>query len=304
MDGILDSRQVRAFAVLAQCGSFSRTGRELHLTQSAVSHAIKALEANLGCQLFHRQGKSVHLTHHGREFLPHAESILRTMAHARVSLGALDKTPRGRLRIGCTAAASQFILPTVFREFKESFPLYDIRVVPGETPDTIERLVRNEIDVAVSLRPTDVTRLECHPIFEDELLFLASPLHPWTKSKPKTRDVAAQTLIISSRNSLSFAMVSEYFLKQGIRLSSIIELGSTEAMKELAKLGIGVAVAAGWTARKEIAAGQLVALPMPRGKLRRRWVASILKGRPLSLAERTFLGLCEEAGRLVHSSGG
>ncbi|MBX7207392.1 MAG: LysR family transcriptional regulator [Verrucomicrobiaceae bacterium] len=299
MDDILDSRQVRAFVVLAGCGSFSRTGRELHLTQSAVSHAIKALETNLGCQLFHRQGKAVHLTHHGREFLTHAENILRTMSAARTSLGALDRTPRGRLRIGCTAAASQFILPAVFREFKESFPLYDIKVVPGETPETIERLVKNEIDLSVSLRPSDTSRLECHPIFEDELQFLVSPLHPWTQTKPKAKDAAAQTLIVSSRNSLSFAMVNEFFLKQGVRLTSFIELGSTEAMKELAKLGIGVAVAAGWTAQAEIAAGQLVAIPLPRAKLRRRWVANTLKGRPLSLAERTFLGLCKEAGRRV-----
>ena len=300
MDEILDSRQVRAFAILAGCGSFSRTARELHLTQSAVSHAIKTLEGQLGCRLFHRQGRTVHLTHHGREFLPHAETILRTMQQARSALGALDRTPRGRLRIGCTAAASQFILPAVFREFKESFPLYDLKVVPGETPDTVERLLRDEIDVAVSLRPPEASRLECHPVFEDELVFLASPLHPWTERSPRARDAADQTLIVSSRNSLTFAMVHEHFLRLGVRLASVIELGSTEAMKELAKLGLGVAVAARWTARAELQAGQLVALALPRGRIRRHWVAATLRGRPLSLAERTFLGLCQEAGRVLH----
>lgn len=303
MDEILDSRQVRAFTVLSQNGSFSKTGRELGLTQSAVSHAIKALEQNFGCQLFNRQGKSVHLTHHGREFLPYAESILRSMANARTSLGALDLAPRGRLRIGCTTAASQFILPSVFREFKESFAQYEIKVIPGETPETIERLTANEIDISISLRPLDVSRLDCHPIFEDELQFLVSPLHPWTKTRPKIKDVAAETLIVSSRNSLTFDMVSDFFRRQGTRLHSFIELGSTEAMKELAKLGIGAAIAADWTARPEIAAGQLIAVPLPKAKLRRRWVASTLKGRPLSLAERTFLGLCEEVGRLVQLAG-
>ncbi|HCN78488.1 MAG TPA: LysR family transcriptional regulator, partial [Verrucomicrobiales bacterium] len=89
--------------------------------------------------------------------------------------GALDRTPRGRLSIGCTPAASQFILPTVFREFKESFPQYEIRVVPGETPQTIERLLNNEVDLAVTLRPPDAGRLECQPVLEDELEFLVSP---------------------------------------------------------------------------------------------------------------------------------
>lgn len=297
MDQTLDTRQLRAFAVLARCGSFTQAGRELHLTQSAISHAIKTLEMDLRCQLFHRQGKTVHLTHHGRELLPHAESILKTMGVARAILGSLDHTPRGRLTIGCTPAASQFILPTVFREFKESFPSYDIRVVPGETPETIDRLLKGDVDISVTLRPSDVARLECHPIFEDELEFLVSPLHPWALKSPKVKDAVSQTFIVSSRNSLNFAMIQEFFLKQGVRLQSFIELGSTEAGKELAKLGLGVAIAARWIARQEIEAGQLVSVPLPKGKLKRRWITAILKGRPMNLAERTFIGLCEEVGK-------
>lgn len=297
MEPPLDTRQLRAFVSLAHSGSFTQAGRELHLTQSAISHAIKALETDLGCQLFHRQGKSVHLTHHGRELLPHAESILQEMSQARASLGALDRTPRGRLSIGCTPAASQFILPTVLREFKESFPQYEIRVVPGETPQTIERLLGNEVDLAVTLRPPDVSRLECHPVFDDELEFLVSPLHPWTQSPPKVKDAAAETYIVSSRSSLNFQLIQEFFLKQGVRLHHFIELGSSEAAKELAKLGLGIAIAARWIARAEIEAGQLVAVPLPKARLRRRWVVSSLKGRPLNLAERTFTGLCEEVGK-------
>ncbi len=300
MDQSLDTRQLRAFISLARSGSFTQAGRELHLTQSAISHAIKAIETDLACQLFHRQGKSVHLTHHGRELLPYAETILQAMNQARASLGALDKNPRGRLSIGCTPAASQFILPTVFREFKESFPQYDIRVMPGETPQTIERLLNNEVDLAVTLRPADVSRLECHGIFEDELEFLVSPLHPWASKAPKIKDASGQTFIVSSRNSLNFILIQEFFLKQGVRLQHFIELGSSEAIKELAKLGLGIAIAARWIARSEIEAGQLIPVPLPKAKLRRRWVTSSLKGRPLNLAERTFVGLCEEVGKRMH----
>lgn len=297
MDHAIDTRQLRAFVCLARSGSFTQAGRELHLTQSAISHAIKSLETDLGSQLFHRQGKSVHLTHAGRELLPHAEAILQSMSNARSILGTLDQTPRGKLRIGCTTAAAQFILPTVFREFKESFPLYEIKVVCGETPDTIERLQKNQVDIAVSLRPQDVTRLNCHAIFEDELEFLVSPLHPWAQKAPKLKDAAGETFIVASRNSLNFTLIQEFFMKQGVRLGSFIELGSSEATKELAKLGIGVAIAARWIARAEIQAGQLIALPLPKAKLKRRWVVSVLQDRPMNLPERTFIGLCEEVGR-------
>jgi DNA-binding transcriptional LysR family regulator len=89
-------------------------------------------------------------------------------------------------------------------------------------------------------------------------------------------------------------------MKQGVRLGNFIELGSSEATKELAKLGIGVAIAAKWIARNEIEAGQLVVVPMPKGRLKRRWVVSTLKARLLNLPERTFVGLCEEVGRRMN----
>ncbi|WP_395748428.1 LysR family transcriptional regulator [Prosthecobacter sp.] len=301
MDQAIDTRQLRAFVRLARSGSFTQTGRELHLTQSAVSHAIKSLETDLGSRLFHRQGKHVHLTHAGRELLPHAETILQSMSHARAVLGTLDQTPRGKMKIGCTTAAAQFILPTVLREFKESFPLYEIKVTCGETPDTIDRLVSNEVDLAVSLKPLDVSRLNCHAIFDDELEFLISPLRRWAQTRPKLKDAANETFIVASRNSLNFSMIQEYFLKNGVRLNSFIELGSSEAAVELAKLGIGVAIAARWIARSEIEAGQLIAQPLPKAKLKRRWIVSTLKNRPLNLPERTFIGLCEEVGRRMSS---
>ena len=67
-------------------------------------------------------------------------------------------------------------------------------------------------------------------MFEDELIFLASPLHPWAQQHPKTKDLAGETYIISSRNSSTFEMIGEYFLKLGVRPKSFIELGNTAAI--------------------------------------------------------------------------
>lgn len=293
---LLDSRQLRAFSVLAREGSFTQAGRALHLTQSAISHAIRALEDDLGCQLFHRHGKRVLLTHHGRELLRHADAIQSQMVQARASLGALDLNPRGHLRIGCTPAASQYILPTVLREFKDSFPLYSISVVPGETPETVERLETGTLDLGVCLKPRDASRLDCHALFEDELVFLTSPLHRWRKEPPKPKDFAAETYIISSKNSSTFEFIREYFHKLGVRPKSFIELGNTEAIKELVKLGLGIAMVAPWTARAEIRSKELCALPLPRAKVKRQWVVAHLKDKPVSLAEKTFMALCEEVG--------
>ncbi len=294
---ILDSRQLRAFVVLAREGSFTKAGRILHLTQSAISHAIRSLEEDLGCLLFLRQGRQVHLTLHGRELLRHAEAIHLQMAQARRSLGALDRNPRGQLRIGCTPAASQFILPTVLREFKDSFPLYGILVMPGETPDIMERLDAGSLDMGISLKPRDESRVDFQPLFEDELLMIASARHPWRHEPPKPKQMAEESFIVSSRNSMTFELIREYFLKLGVRPKAYLELGNIETIKELAKLGIGVALSATWTCAQEIKSGELIPIPLPRTRIKRQWVVSHLKGKPMTLAEHAFMGLCQEVAK-------
>src|SRR6266516_4659255 len=85
----LNSRQICAFSVLARTGSFTQAARELHLTQSGISHSMKALENDIGCRLFDRVGKKVGLTQAGEQLLPHATRILQEMETARESLGHL-----------------------------------------------------------------------------------------------------------------------------------------------------------------------------------------------------------------------
>lgn len=92
MTPILDSRKLLAFTTLARVGSFTLAARELHLTQSAVSHAIKSLEIELDCRLFDRLGRRVILTPPGRQLLDHAHKILGEMKLARDDLHSLAKS--------------------------------------------------------------------------------------------------------------------------------------------------------------------------------------------------------------------
>ena len=86
MKSILDSRKLLAFVTLARCGSFTQTARELFLTQSAVSHAIKSLEQELDRRLFDRLGRKARLTPAGHRLLDHADRILMEMQNARAAL--------------------------------------------------------------------------------------------------------------------------------------------------------------------------------------------------------------------------
>ncbi len=78
-------------------------------------------------------------------------------------------------------------------------------------------------------------------------------------------------------------------------MNTVIEMGSMEATKELVKLGVGVSILAPWIAQKELEEGSLVVLPLGRRKLQRQWGILHWRGKRLSLAEETFVGLCESA---------
>jgi DNA-binding transcriptional LysR family regulator len=302
MKPTLDSRQLHAFAALARRGSFTLAAKDLFLTQSAVSHAIKALETNLSCRLVDRVGKRVLLTQAGEQFLRHTEKILREMETARAGLDTLSKWGHGRLRVGASTTACQHILPTVLREFRQSFPRCVIKIEPGDHNRQLELLRSGQVDLALILEPTAARQDEFVfvPLFYDELRFFVAPLHPWAKLGRAPREsIGNETLILYSKTSFTFRLMSDYFREEKILLTNFIELGSMEAIKELAKIGLGVGVLAAWIARAELEKGSLVSVPLGPRKLRRRWSVAYLKGRRLALAEETFVGLCESVTEML-----
>lgn len=296
MKNPLDSRQLCAFYHVANTGSFTQGGRAVGLSQSAISRAIQALEQDVGCRLLDRLGKKVALTQAGEQLLQHAKKTLAEMEAARESLRRLGKWGQGRLRLGASTTACQHILPPVLREFKESFPEHALSIEPSDTRGMVAALLQHRIDLALSLDPGSEPQLEFHELFNDELYFLVGAMHAWARTgRVERAEVTKQNFILYSKSSVTFHLVEEYFRRDEMVLNTVLEVGSMEATKELVKLGLGVSVLAPWIARKELEERSLVALPLGRRKLQRRWGVLHWRGKRLSLAEETFIGLCRSA---------
>ncbi|HEY3757217.1 MAG TPA: LysR family transcriptional regulator [Opitutaceae bacterium] len=292
----LDTRQLLAFWSVARRQSFTRAAKDLNLSQSAVSHAMRALEQELGCRLLNREARSVALTPAGEKLLLHVEAILREMDAARNSVQLSSAWEHGSLKVGASMAACQHILPVVLREFRESFPKCSIKVEPGDQAQQYELLQSGRIDVAILLQPTDDTPPEVTvvPLFEDELCFFVSPHHPWAQLNfVPTASIRAQLLVLYTSGTYTFDLVQRYFAASEVEPSNVIELGSMDAIKEMAKLGVGAGIFAPWIASSEIESGILVPLPLGRAPLRRKWCVAFRSTRRLALAEQTFVGLCQ-----------
>lgn len=293
-EDIVDSRQLLAFKTLAETGSFTQAAKQLNLTQSAVSHSIKALEEDLGTPLINRLGRRIHLTQAGDVFLAAAERIFRQMQNVRAELNSLGKWGAGRLRVGAGTTACQYILPTVIREFRQTFPDCQLSIVPNDAKELIEMLRGNEIDLALTLEPVSQDDIVHQTVFEDTLHFAVSPSHPWAGRKNiPLNEVGEQTFVIYSKRTYTFDMLRRYFRTEGHEPAHVIELGSMEAIKELVKIGIGVGVIAPWVAQKEVQEKSLHLIGMGKKKLTRTWGVCNVKGRKLTLMEETFIGLCE-----------
>ena len=105
-------------------------------------------------------------------------------------------------------------------------------------------------------------------------------------------EITRQRFILYAKTSYMSDMIEAYFRREAVVLSTFIELGNMEAIKELVKLGLGISILAPWVAQREVAEGSLQALPLGPRKLERRWGILLRKGQRLSLAQETFIGLC------------
>jgi DNA-binding transcriptional LysR family regulator len=291
----VDTRLLRVFCSVARQGSLALAARELHLTPSALSHSLKALEVQLGCRLFDRAGNKMLLNQAGEQLLAQVQSPLAALAAAAESVKHLAKWGQARLRIGVAASACQYILPRVIRELKRQFANVSLLVESGDMPEMVELIQQNRVDLALGVAPEDKVELEMGPVFKDELLFVFAPSHPWSGGQPITREeLRRQPLILYQRQSLTARMVDGYFRSLDLVPSAVMEIASIEAIKELVQLNLGVSVLAPWAADKELARGTLRMRPLGPKPLRRHWVIASLSGRRLSLVEETFCQLCRQ----------
>jgi len=287
-----DSRELRAFVILARCGSFTKAARELSLSQSAVSHSIKALENDAGCRLLDRMGKTVSLTLAGEQLLRYSEKILADMDAARTALTQLGKWGHSRLRLAASATACQYLLPPVLRQFKRDFPKAIIQVETVDTPDATQLLRDKRVDLAIAFQSVQTAEFNFHLLFTDELAFALAPDHPWIATGSGPVDVPRQNYIFYRRSSHTAQLIQEYFQRSEMTLNTVVELGDMEAIKQMAKLGLGIAVLPRWMIDKELRQKTLAALPLGPRKLRRVWGALWRRDHPLNVAQDTFVKSC------------
>lgn len=304
-DILPDLRQLRAFVSVADEGSFTLAAKKLFLTQSAISHSMKALEDSLGCRLLERLGKKTVLTEEGEVFLRRCRRVLGELEDAGRELDGLKRWGQGRIRIGAPHSLCQFLLPTVLREFRDCFPRCEPTIEADDTAKLLERMADHDLDIVLGLRTKSTPTEGYRKIFSDKMIFVVPPMHPWAETgRVNPDDIEKVQFIIYARATETHRLVEEHFEKLGIRPRPPLVLGDMEAIKGMAKIGLGVGIVAPWVAKREFDEGSLIPIPVGGEAIEREWGLFFKSDRILSLIEETFAGIAEMVGVELSGSPG
>jgi LysR family transcriptional regulator, regulator for metE and metH len=273
----LEVRHLQLVAAVADTGSLTRAGDRLHLTQSALSHQLRSIESRLDAALFLRVGKRLVLTPAGERLLVSAKDILERLAQAEEDIRRMGKEHAGVLRLTTECYTCYHWLPPLLMRYRRSFPRVEVRIDVEATGRPIEMLLAGKIDLAIVSSPVTDRRLASRKVFDDELVLIAARHHRFAQ-QPHVRlsELRDETLFIYPPREES-RVLQDVLLPAGISPARIEAVQLTEAITELVKAGLGVAVLARWAVQPLVDAGAIIARPLTARGLHREWRAAMPK---------------------------
>jgi len=256
---ILEVRHLRLVRAIAREASVTRAASTLHLSQSAVSHQLVDLEHDLGTRLFDRVGKKMVLTQAGSRVLDVAERMLRELESVEREMQSQRTDARVALRVTVSCYTSYHWLPAALEHFGKKHPKVDLSIVLEATRRANEALALDEVDLAIVNDPPRDEAYAAREVITSELVAVGRPDHEviarsggrsvlhWSDLRHATvlvHDVSDQNLA-----RLVGAVRDSWEKRSGERLANPIDVRKvplTEALIELARAGVGVALVDRW----------------------------------------------------------
>lgn len=171
----LDSYEI--FDAVARQGSFNKAAQQLHLTPSAISHAIAVMEEELGFSLFNRGKNGVTMTSYGAELYPSIQAVLNTNEALQQNIAKLNGLEKGKVKLGAFNSACAYLLPQVLKEFKAAYPQIEVEVYQGTYDDVKNWLRTGNVDLAF-LSDNSAAEFTLTPLMDDPLMVITPADHP------------------------------------------------------------------------------------------------------------------------------
>lgn len=267
----MNIQQLKVIVELSKGRTLVEIGKALGLTQPTVSFHIRKIEEDIGVPLVVKERRSLKLTPACHELVPYASKILELMDEAKQRVYEAQGLLQPRLRIGAGHTPSTYYLPPYIQQFQQQHPDVEVSISVHQARRAIEMLRNHEIDIAVvSLKSFSIEGLNIHPLIEDKLLLVYSPMSRLaSQSAINMDDLGRETFLLHEQGSTSRIVTDEWAEHVGLTMQHTMELGAIETIKESVKANMGVGVLPEKSVRRELETGELFARPLPQYEYRR-----------------------------------
>lgn len=291
----MELRQLRYVIAIAEHGSLSQAAARLFIAQSALSHQLAQLESELGAPLFERLPRGVTLTEAGHTFIGHAQSILRQVDAARISVRNSTDLPSGNVVFGIPHSVSQALALPLLKAVRAALPGVSLELTEELTGNLVPQLRDGRIDLAVLFEDEHSAPFHRHYLL-DEALSLISPSP--TVDAPDTpislADALRLPLILPARPHGVRPLIESAAQAAGLAAPNVIaDISSISILRTSLLAGMGCTLLPPMPLQAELQAGHLHARPLGEPGLQRRILLCHPRSIPLSTAARAVLGLTQ-----------
>lgn len=268
----LNLHQLRVFQAVARHLNFSRAAEELAISQPAVTGHVKQLEGILGLRLFDKIGRRVYLTEAGQHLYDYTQRVFALLGEAAQVMAELRGMSRGSLRVAADTTAGVYVVPAFLGAFHRAHPQVRIALDVTNRAQVAQRVLLNQVDLAVMGQVPPDDGLAAEPFLANELVVIAAPGHRLAGRRGiPVQELAGETFIMREPGSGTRATAERVLAAAGVPVRPGMELGSNSAVKQAVANDLGIAVISRHAVSLEVAAGRLVILDVEGFPVVRHW---------------------------------
>jgi len=287
----MDIHQLKVFASVFKNKSFSKASQKLNLSQPTISAHIKALEEEYNCKLFDRLGRTIISTKEAEVLYKHAIEIIEKSDSVKEAIGKCKEEITGKLIIGASTIPGTYLLPFLIKVFQEKYPSISIQVPISDSKKVIEDVSQYELLIGIVGAKLDNELIEYIPFVEDELIVVSSP-SLIKENKMTLKNLMKFPIVLREEGSGTRRETEKILESRGIsleRLNIAGIFGSTDAVKQAVKAGLGVSILSRFSVTDELKHKILKEIKLIDLQMKRKFYIVTHKKRTLPQAYKIFL---------------
>lgn len=297
----MEMRKLEVFCRVVELKSFTRAAEAVLLSQPTVSEHIRSLEEELGQKLIDRLGREAEPTPVGSLLYKYAVKMLRLQQDAIESVERYGGKLVGRMMIGSGTIPGTYILPRIIGQFRQKYTSIKATLRIAGSQLIASEVLDGSLDMAVVGARWKEKGLEWEKIFSDRLVLVVNAEHPWAeRSEINLEELKQEPFIFRERASGTRKVIDQIFEEHGVNpadLQEVAEIGSTAAIKEAVKAGIGISILSVRSVEQELHYGLLKTLPLKGIRLERPFYLIRRINRELSPVSSVFWEYLLQEGR-------